>query len=851
MVRSRTRTMALVAGLVGLSGCDPRVDYTEVPVGLAVSSTNVTPIGILAGPAVASQVVVLAATPGSVDNLTMSVVFRTGGTGWLTAQLDRTSVSPDQPATLSITSTPGARPLGIYTASIVLSGNNLAVPISISVRFTIDPRPPARIGLVTQPGGPVANGSQLPQQPVVQLLDDQNQPTAVANVVVSAGLASGVGQLTGGITATTNSSGRATFATVGVLGTAGPKTLTFTAPNLTPVTSAPLTVLPGGAAQIVAVSALSQTANAGTAVAVPPRVRVVDQSGNGVAGFTVGFAASAGSVIAPATSAVSAADGIAQLTSWTLNPAAGANSVTATANGLAGSPIAFTATGLVGPATIFAKQSGDNLIGLIGNPLGTPHVVKVTDAFGNGVGGVSVTWGVTGGGSVAPGASVTGSNGSTQAIRTLGPTPGPVTTTATATIGGTPVTLTFTITAALAGPSQIVKVAGDAQTQPVATTLPVPIQVQVLDALNAPQPNVQVTFTTSAPGGSFPGGVTIATDANGMAGTTWKLGTVAGVQTAQAAVGGPAPALFTATATPGAVSTTISTVAASPNTITAGGGGSTITVTARDVHGNPIAGETVNLGLAGTASLSTNTGTTNAAGQVTSVLTGTAAGAKVVSATIGGAAINQSATVTITAGLPATMTAFSPTAFAVRFGQAVSNRPQVLVTDQFSNPVGGVTVTFGVTSGQSTLASAVTATGSNGVASVSSWVIASIFAGPGESDVYNRVVAASGVLPSITFTGTATVSHSADLMQMYSSCAGCHDAFEAPDVSGNTASAYASLVTNAGTRYVIPGDSTSFSANSNLLWYWPRPGGSHFGGDYTVKLMTIVKAWIRQGAPNN
>ncbi len=854
MVRLQIRTATLVAGLLSVVGCDARVDYTEVPVGIGLSSTNVTPIGILGGPAVQSQVIVVAATAGQVDNLAATIVAGSGGAGWLSATVDRNSVAPGQPAKLTITTTPGAQPLGVYTATVVLRADNLAQPVSIAVRFTIDPRPPVRVAMATQPGGQAVNGTQLPQQPAVQLFNDQNQPATVANVVITAALASGGGQLTGGITATTDGTGRAAFTSLAVLGSAGPKTLTFSAPGLAPVVSTPITVVAGGATQLVAESGLSQAANAGTGVGTLPRVRVVDQSGNGVAGFTVGFAASAASVIAPATSAVSDADSFAQLSSWILSPVAGPNTVTATANGLAGSPITFSATGQVGPATIFAKQSGDNSIGLVNNPLGTPHVVKVTDAFGNGVTGVSVTWGVTGGGSVAPATSVTAANGTTQAIRTLGAAAGPVTTTATATVGGAPVTLVFTVTSALAGPTQIVKITGDGQTGPVATTLPVPIQVRVLDAINAPQPNVQVTFTTTTPGGAFPGGVTITTDASGLAATTWRLGTVAGAQTAQAAVGGPAPALFSATATPGAVSATISTVAASPTSITAGGIGSTVTVTAKDIHGNPIPGQAVSLGLVGPATLSTNTGTTNGAGQMTATLTGTVAGAKVVSAVVAGVPISQSATITILAAAPATMTAVTPTGFAVRFGQAVATLPRVLVADQFGNPVGAVTVTFGITSGQSSLSSTITATASDGTASVSSWIIAALFAGPAESDVYNRVVAAAGVLAPVTFTGTATVSHSADLMPMYNgSCSGCHIG-QPPSLGLSSAGVYAQLVT-AGERYVIPGDSTSFPGapvNKNLLIYWPRPGGGvHTGPDYPVKLATIIKAWVRQGALQN
>ena len=245
MVRLISRTAALVAGLLGVAGCDARVDYTEVPVGIGLSSTNVTPIGILGGPAVQSQVIVVAATAGQVDNLAVTIVAGSGGAGWLSATVDRNTVAPGQPAKMTITTTPGGQPLGVYTGAVVLKADNLPQPVSIAVRFTIDPRPPVRVAMATQPAGQTVNGTQLPQQPAVQLFNDQNQPATVANVVITAAIASGGGQLTGGITATTDGTGRATFTGLALLGTAGPKTLTFSAPGLTPVASNPVTVVAG------------------------------------------------------------------------------------------------------------------------------------------------------------------------------------------------------------------------------------------------------------------------------------------------------------------------------------------------------------------------------------------------------------------------------------------------------------------------------------------------------------------------------------------------------------------------------------------------------------------------------
>src|SRR2546430_6134618 len=101
----------------------------------------------------------------------------------------------------------------------------------------------------------------------------------------------------------------------------------------------------------------------------------------------------------------------------------------------------------------------------------------------------------------------------------------------------------------------------------------------------------------------------------------------------------------------GTVSANLSTVTATPP-IAAGSGTSTVTVTARDANGNPIAGATVVLAVSPTTgnTLTQPIGTTNASGVATGTLSSTAAGSKTVSATIDGVAITQTATVVVNAG---------------------------------------------------------------------------------------------------------------------------------------------------------------------------------------------------------
>ena len=94
------------------------------------------------------------------------------------------------------------------------------------------------------------------------------------------------------------------------------------------------------------------------------------------------------------------------------------------------------------------------------------------------------------------------------------------------------------------------KTSGDAQVGVVGQTLPDPLTVSVKDG-GAASAGVTVTWSTTDPGATLDP-TSAVTDANGIASSAWKLGTVAGSQTARASVSGAAgsPVTFAATATP-------------------------------------------------------------------------------------------------------------------------------------------------------------------------------------------------------------------------------------------------------------------------------------------------------------
>ena len=191
---------------------------------------------------------------------------------------------------------------------------------------------------------------------------------------------------------------------------------------------------------------------------------------------------------------------------------------------------------------------------------------------------------------MVPGSNSTGADGKATANRILGTGAGAQTTTATVS-GVTPAT--FHHVAQIQGATQIQANAGGGQSDTILTTLSTQLEVLVRQQNNAPVPNVTVTWTPP-PGGAVNGlaTTTTATDVDGFATVTLKLGPTAGNQQATAAVAGliGSPVTFAATAEAGHP-TNLAPVAGSSGGLP--GSVLTLTVKATDAHGNPTTGDTV------------------------------------------------------------------------------------------------------------------------------------------------------------------------------------------------------------------------------------------------------------------
>ncbi len=233
------------------------------------------------------------------------------------------------------------------------------------------------------------------------------------------------------VTWTSSSTSVATVSTAGLVTAGAPGSSTITAMAGSVSGSATITVdqLP---AAVGKVSGDAQTGVVGAALGSPVTVRIEDSRGNPVSGEAVTFDVVSGGGLVDPASGSTGPDGSLS-TSWTLGTSTSeAQALRATA----GSAVAdFTATAQAGPAQDLEVASGDGQTGVGGAALAEPLVVRVTDAFGNGVPGHTVTWSAAAGnGTLDPTSSDTDGSGNAQTSWTLDLTQGVQT--ASAAIGG-------------------------------------------------------------------------------------------------------------------------------------------------------------------------------------------------------------------------------------------------------------------------------------------------------------------------------------------------------------------------------------------------------------------------------
>lgn len=280
------------------------------------------------------------------------------------------------------------------------------------------------------------------------------------------------------------------------------------------------TTAPPMASKLEPVIGSAQSGVAGQPLALPLVVAATTATGTGVAGVAVTWAVTGGDGTLSATLTTTDAQGRASVL-LTLGPTAGGDidSVTASADGLAGSPVTFTASATAGPPAGLALVSGDQQVDTVGHTLPESLVVEVRDRFDNAVSGATVTWTITGGGgSLSAGSGVSDALGRSAVAWTLGDSIG--TQHAAASLAGTSSSLTFAASAGTTAPTRLEFTVQPSDVGPEATITP-PVEVMVRDG-----------FGTTATG--FTGTVTVALAANPAGATlsgTTSVPAVAGMAT--------------------------------------------------------------------------------------------------------------------------------------------------------------------------------------------------------------------------------------------------------------------------------------------------------------------------------
>ena len=477
-------------------------------------------------------------------------------------------------------------------------------------------------------------------------------------------------------------------------------------------------VLPseGEPAAITIVQGNGQSGRVGEALAEPLIVEVLDGANRPVAGATVVIELSGASAEPDTLSTDAQGRASAEITLGSeVGEAAGAVRVIAPE-----SPVAveasFVVVALASSANGLAGVSGDGQTGPAGTALPGPLVVEVTDAFGNPIEGVPITWTPEGGGSVSETSTTTDGEGRTSVTRTLGPTSGAQTTLASSEgLAGSPVVFNHTVTAGNA--SGVLIVSGNDQVAAPRATLPLDLVVQVVDADGNPVVAAAITWVVTAGGGTL-APTTGTTDENGRAATKWTLGASAGTNTAQAIVSGVGQAEFTATAAAGTASK-IRVVSGDDQTGQAGARlASGLVVQVLDDGDNPVGGVPVTWTVeSGGGSVSPASGTTGADGQASTAWTlGPSTGSQRVAASAPGAGSVQF-DATSTAGAPSVLGLATQPSGQAQVGVAFGRQPVVQVRDAAGNPVQapGVTVTAAIATGAGQLVGTATqATGPNG-----------------------------------------------------------------------------------------------------------------------------------------
>ena len=299
---------------------------------------------------------------------------------------------------------------------------------------------------------------------------------------------------------------------------------------------------------------------------------------------------------------------------------------------------------------------------------------------------------------------------------------------------------------------------------------------------------------------------------------------------------------------------------------------SVVTVTLTDAFGNPRVGDIVTFTpsdadnawrVSATDATASNEDTTDAMGVVSRTFFSTRAQPKILTAIIPGGS-TKTIGVTVRAAPAATMTMAAGNGQTGIVGAALAANPAVLLLDPFGNPVGGQSVTFAVTAGVGSVTGGMTATNPSGMATLSAWTLGDGSAMTDVGTFANGLSASTAGVPDLAFTATGIYSYATHVQQIWNTsppCLGCHGGVGGLFLAAPSWAALFDVngVCNATVKLVASGGGIAAENASMLMRRMDNTAAGIAGcttvmppaGSLAPAILDIVRAWIRNGAPDN
>jgi Big-like domain-containing protein/leishmanolysin len=321
MLVRRTIPFALALGAFACKGTEP---FVPVPMAIDVLPGTVS-FGAIGGARALTAVVL----DQRGDTIRSPSVAWSVGNG--------TVASVDQTGRVSA--------VGLGTTKVFASAQGSSTPIKDSVTVSVVQVPAQLVKVAGDQQVDTASGT-LPTAVVVQVNDSFAH--AIAGVDVAFTVTQGGGSVAPALASSDAQGHAATVWTLGSGTGTNAISVAVVGAGITgnPASFAAVAVAPGSVSSVAAFAGDGQTGLTGFAVNQPPAVVLRDGAGAPIAGKGVTFTVSQGGGSIQGGSAVTDAEGVAQVGSWSLT--FGANALTATvqnAGMVLGNPVTFTATG--------------------------------------------------------------------------------------------------------------------------------------------------------------------------------------------------------------------------------------------------------------------------------------------------------------------------------------------------------------------------------------------------------------------------------------------------------------------------------------------------------------------------